>query len=362
MICSTFDAYLSHLHFRQAVPPAKTPTYDQDFIDFMHEVLSQCEQDDTETFLYLFSFIYRIYSKRVLNNIKLIRLLLHTINQFELEQFMLDILKHRLQLFNAHKLYSIVDQTLLFAQTEQEDFWKLLGAHDFVQNDYEQLFTNIIEHLLNQSKSVVGEQRLAKSANYNTHRNTIAVANVFDILKTKTPTYGLVCCLFAHEITANFSEKLCLLWQEQHHDIFWRHLERILQKWIQRENDPTKQKIDYKIGTIKMASDNGLKFILQHLHILLQHASSRAIGSKIDLDESQDRLTIDDSPMVIPLSTSTIKSLIGYVHKQEQLYTDNKTFVDRFENGNSVLPPPAPSPTAATTAPSVKRRKVDNKS
>lgn len=340
---------LNILIFRPAIPPAKTPTYDQDFIDFLHEILTHCEQDDTETFLYLFSYIYRLYSKRFLNNIKLLRLLLHTINHFELEQFMCDILRHRLQLFNSHKLYSIVDQTLLFSQNEQEDFWKLLGTHDFVQNDYEQLFTNIIEHLLNQTKSVIGEQRLAKSNNYTKHTNTIALANVFDILKTKIPTYGLVCCLLAHELTKNFSEKLCLLWHEQHHDIFWRHLERILQKWIQRENDQTKQKIDYKIGTIKMANDNGLKFILQHLQILL---------------ENQDNL------LNIPLSKSTIKSLIDCIHKDEQLYKENKNFVDRFENGNSVLSPSlqttttaaVPTTTATTTTSSVKRRKLDNKS
>ncbi|UJR27292.1 hypothetical protein I4U23_008587 [Adineta vaga] len=358
---------LSSSHRKLAIPPAKVPTYDQDFIDFLHEILTHCEQDDTETFLYLFSYIYRLYSKKVFNNIKLIRLLLHTINQFELEQFMLDILKHRLQLFNSHKLYSIVDQTLLFSQIEQEDFWKLLGAHDFVQNEYEQLFTNIIEHLLNQTKSVIGEQRLAKSIHYKTYRNTIALANVFDILKTKVPTYGLVCCLFAHELTKNFSEQLCLLWHEQHHDIFWRHLERILQKWIQRENDPTKQKVDYKIGTIKMANENGLKYILQHLQVLLENHSNHNQESKSDQDELQDCLTIDDSPLNIPLSKSTIKSLIVCIHKHEQLYTNNKTFVDRFENGNSVSLPPAPvsstsaTTTTTTTTAAVKRRKLDNK-
>lgn len=270
---------------------------------------------------------------------------------------MCDILKHRLQLFNSHKLYSIVDQTLLFTKTEQEDFWKLLGTHDFVQNDYEQLFTNIIEHLLNQSKSVIGEQRLTKSTNYKENRNRIALENVYDILKTKIPTYGLVCCLLAHELTKDFSEKLCLLWHEQHHDIFWRHLERILQKWIQRENDQTKQKIDYKIGTIKMANDNGLKFILQHLQILL-------------LNNKQD-----DQLLIIPLSKSTIKSLIEFLHKDEQLYQENQTFIDRFQNGNSVLPPSLQptttnttatvskaTTTATTTGTSVKRRKLDNKS
>jgi hypothetical protein len=265
---------------------------------------------------------------------------------------MCDILKNHLQLFNSHKLYSIVDQTLLFSQSEQEDFWKLLSTHDFVQNDYEQLFTNIIEHLLNQSKSVIGEQRLTKSTNYTTYRNTIALANVYDILKTKIPTYGLVCCLFAHELTKNFSEKLCLLWHEQHHDIFWRHLERILQKWIQRENDQTKQKIDYKIGTIKMANENGLKFILQHLQILLENKS-----------------IIEDNLMKIPLTKSTIKSLIDCIRKDEQLYRENKIFVDRFEHGNSVLPPALPTTTTAvttsttaTTTASIKRRKLDNKS
>jgi len=331
--------------FRPAIPPAKTPTYDQDFIDFIHEVLTHCEQDDTETFLYLFSYIYRLYSKKFLNNIKLIRLLLHTINHTELEQFMCDILKHQLQLFNSHKLYSIVDQTLLFSQNEQEDFWKLLGTHDFVQNDYEQLFTNIIEHLLNQTKSVIGEQRLTKSINYKTYRNTIALDNVYDILKTKIPTYGLVCCLFAHELTKNFSEKLCLLWHEQHHEIFWRHLERILQKWIQRENDQTKQKIDYKIGTIKMANENGLKFILQHLQILLNNQNNNLMN--------------------IPLSKSTIKSLIDCIHKNEQLYQENKIFIDRFQNGNSILSPTLPTPTTIavpTTTNSIKRRKLDNKS
>ena len=346
------------------------PTYDQDFIDFTHEILVHCEQDDTETFLYLFSYIYRLYSKKFLNNIKLIRLLLHTINHYEIEQFMCDILKHHLQLFNSHKLYSIVDQTLLFSQNEQEDFWRLLGAHDFVQNDYEQLFTNIIEHLLNQTKSVIGEQRLAKSINYTTYRNTIALANVYDILKTKLPTYGLVCCLFAHELTKDFSEKLCLLWHEQHHDIFWRHLERILQKWIQRENDQTKQKIDYKIGTIKMANENGLKFILQHLQILLENNQTDIDDNKIDQDDLHDRLTIDESLINIPLSKSTIKSLIDCIHKDQQFNMENKIFIDRLENGNSVLPPPLPTTTttAATTATavattsSVKRRKLDNKS
>jgi hypothetical protein len=268
---------------------------------------------------------------------------------------MCDILKHRLQLFNSHKLYSIIDQTLLFSQNEQEDFWKLLGTHDFVQNDYEQLFTNIIEHLLNQTKSVIGEQRLAKSINYTTYRNTIALSNVYDILKTKIPTYGLVCCLLAHELTKNFSEKLCLLWHEQHHDIFWRHLERILQKWIQRENDQTKQKIDYKIGTIKMANENGLKYILQHLQILLEYQNN----------------TINENLINIPLSKSTIKSLIDCIHKDVQLYKEKKIFVDRFENANSVLPPSLPTTTTtaaptttttATTTPSIKRRKLDNKS
>ncbi|CAF1334453.1 unnamed protein product [Adineta steineri] len=356
---------LSTDHRKTAMPPAKIPTYDQDFIDFILEILTHCEQDDTETFLYLFSYMYRLYSKKFLNNFKLIRLLLHTINQFELEQFMLDILKHRLQLFNSHKLYSIVDQTLLFSQIEQEDFWKLLGAHDFVQNDYEQLFTNIIEHLLNQSKSVIGEQRLAKSIHYTTYRNTIALANVYDILKTKIPTYGLICCLFAHELTKHFSEKLCLLWHEKHHDIFWRYLERILQKWIQRENDQTKQKIDYKIGTIKMANENGLKFILQHLQTLLENNSIHIQENKIDQDDLHDQLTIDENLMNIPLSVSTIKSLIDCIHKNEQLYMENKTFIDRLENGNSVVPPPLPTAPAAaatttTTSASIKRRKLDN--
>jgi hypothetical protein len=347
------------------------PTYDQDFIDFIHEILTHCEQDDTETFLYIFSYIYRLYSKKFLNNIKLIRLLLHTITQSELDQFTLDILKHRLQLFNSHKLYSIVDQTLLFSETEQIYFWNLLGAHDFVQNDYEQLFTNIIEHLLNQTKSVIGEQRLAKSLNYTTHRNTIALANVYDILKTKIPTYGLVCCLFAHELTEYFSEKLCLLWDEQHHDVFWRHLERILQKWIQRENDQTKQKIDYKIGTIKMAHENGLKYILQHLQILLENNSNNNHENKIDQDDLHDHLTIDENVMNITLSKSTIKSLVDCIHKNEQFYMENKSFVDRLENGHSVLPPPLTTIASATTTPttttmsattSIKRRKLDNKS
>ncbi|CAF1239484.1 unnamed protein product [Rotaria sordida] len=351
-------------HRKPSIPPAKMPTYDQDFIDFIHEILTYCEQDDTETFLYLFSYIYRLYSKKFFNNIKLIRLLLHTINHNELEQFMCDILKHQLQLFNSHKLYSIVDQTLLFSQNEQEDFWKLLGAHDFVQNDYEQLFTNIIEHLLNHTKSVIGEQRLAKSINYTTYRNTIALTNVYDILKTKIPTYGIVCCLFAHELTKNFSEKLCLLWHEQHHDTFWRHLERILQKWIQRENDQTKQKIDYKIGTIKMANENGLKYILQHLEILLENKNIDINENKIDQDDLHDRLTIDESLLNIPLSKTTIKLLIDCIHKHERIYLENKNFVDRFENGNSVLPPPLPTTTATTTTSttSVKRRKLDNKS
>lgn len=343
---------LSSNHRKVAIPPAKTPTYEQDFVDFIHEVLTQCEQDDTETFFYLFSSIFRLYPKKFLNNIKLIRLLLHSINQSELELFMCDILKHHLQLFNSHKLYSIVDQTLLFSQTEQEDFWKLLGTHDFVQNDYEQLFTNIIEHLLNPAKSVVGEQRLAKSSNYTTYRNTIALTNVYDILKTKIPTYGLVCCLFAHDLTKNFSESLCLLWHEQHHDVFWRHLERILQKWIQRENDPTKQKIDYKIGTIKMANENGLKYIVQHLQILLENQST--------------------SVMQIPLAKSTIKSLNEWIHKDEQLCKEKKEFVDRFEHGKSAPPSSAAPPTSSTTtttpvtttttAGSVKRRKLDHKS
>lgn len=358
------ESIFCNYYLRPPVPPAKVPTYEQDFADFIHEVLSYCEQDDTETFLYLFSYIYRVYSKKFYNNFKLIRLLLQTINHTELEQFMCDILKHQLQLFNSHKLYSIVDQTLLFSQNEQEDFWKLLGAHDFVQNDYEQLFTNIIEHLLNQTKSVIGEQRLAKSVNYTTYRNTIALANVYDILKTKTPTYGIVCCLFAHELTKNFSEKLCLLWHEQHHDIFWRHLERILQKWIQRENDQTKQKIDYKIGTIKMASENGLKYILQHLQILLEYKNANSNENKIDQDDMNDSLTIDDSLLNIPLSKTTIKLLIECIHKNEQIYMENKTFVDRFENGNSVVPQtlPTPTTTASTTHASIKRRKLDNKS
>ncbi|CAF1567694.1 unnamed protein product [Rotaria magnacalcarata] len=363
---------LSSSHRKPPIPPAKIPTYDQDFIDFIHEILSSCEQDDTETFLYLFSFVYRLYSKKFLNNIKLIRLLLHTINHSELEQFMCDILKHQLQLFNSHKLYSIVDQTLLFPPNEQEDFWKLLGAHDFVQNDYEQLFTNIIEHLLNQTKSVIGEQRLAKSMHYTTYRNTIALNNVYDILKTKVPTYGIVCCLFAHELTSNFSEKLCLLWHEQHHDTFWRHLERILQKWIQRENDHTEKKIDYKIGTIKMANENGLKYILQHLEILLQNKNTDATNhNKMDQDELNDCLTIDEAVLNIPLSKATIKALIDCIHKHDQIYSENKTFTDRFENGNSILPPPLPttaatvttSATTTTTASSsVKRRKLDTKS
>ncbi len=356
---------------RLAIPPAKMPTYDQDFIDFIHEILTHCEQDDTETFLYIFSYIYRLYSKKFLNNIKLIRLLLHTINKSELDQFTLDILTHRLELFNSHKLYSIVDQTLLFSETEQIYFWNLLGAHDFVQNDYEQLFTNIIEHLLNQTKSVIGEQRLAKSINYTTYRNKIALANVYDILKTKIPTYGLVCCLFAHELTKDFSEQLCLLWNEQHHDVFWRHLERILQKWIQRENDQTKQKIDYKIGTIKMAHENGLKYILQHLQILLENNSNNNHENKIDQDDLHDHLTIDENVMNITLSKSTIKSLVDCIHKNEQFYMENKTFVDRLENGHSVLPPPLTTIASATTTPttttmsattSIKRRKLDNKS
>ena len=339
------------------------PTYDQDFIEFIHEILTCCEQDDTETFLYLFSFIYRLYPKKLLNSVKLIRLLIHTINQSELEQFMCDILKHHLQLFNSHKLSSVVDQTLLYSQNEQEDFWKLLGAHDFVQNDYEQLFTNIIEHLLNQSKSVIGEQRLAKSVNYTIHGNTIALANVYDILKTKIPTYGIVCCLFAHKLTQYFSEKLSLLWHKQYHDIFWRHLERILQKWIQRENDQTKQKIDYKIGTIKMAKENGLKHILSHLQILIDNKNHDNETIQVDL---HDRLNMDDNLMTIPLSKTTIKSLVECIHKNEQIYIENKAFIDRFENGKSMLPPPLPTATIAKTTPttttSVKRRKLDHKS
>ena len=352
-----------------AIPPAKTPTYEQDFVDFLHEILSLSEQDDTETFLYLFSYLYRLYPKKLLNIIKLIRLLLQTINRTELEQFMCDILKHRLQFFHAHKLYSIVDQTLLFSQQEQEYFWQLLATHDFVQNDYEQLFTNIIEHLLNQSKSVIGEQRLAKSTNYTSHGNTIALANVYDILRTKLPTYGLVCCLFAHELTKDFSEKLCLLWHDQHHDLFWRHLERILQKWLQRENDATKQKIDYKIGTIKMASEHGLKYILQHLQVLLEYRSDDVQEIKIDSDDLQNELTIDDRPMNIPLSQSTIKSLMDCVHRDEPLFQQKKSFLDRFENGHAMIPSaPVPSAgphttsTAVTTTTSVKRRKSENKS
>ena len=341
------------------------PTYDQDFVDFLHEILSLSEQDDTETFLYLFSYVYRLYPKKLLNIIKLIRLLLHTINQTELEQFMCDILKHRLQFFHAHKLYSIVDQTLLFSQQEQEYFWQLLATHDFVQNDYEQLFTNVIEHLLNQSKSVIGEQRLTKSGNYKIHGNTIALANVYDILRTKLPTYGLVCCLFAHELTKDFSEKLCLLWNDQHHDIFWRHLERILQKWLQRENDTTKQKIDYKIGTIKMASDNGLTYILQHLQMLIEYQSNDIQEIRIDLDDSQNQLTIDDSQLNIPLSQSTIKSLVDCVHRDEQLYQQKKSFLDRFENGNPTVASaagPHTTTTSVTTTTSTKRRKSENKS
>lgn len=365
---------LSTSHRKVAIPPAKMPTFDQDFVDFLHEVLSLCEQDDTETFLYLFSYAYRLYPKRLLNMIKFVRLLLQTINQTELEQFMCEILKHRLQLFHAQKLYWIVDQTLLFSQHEQEYFWQLLATHDFVQNDYEQLFTNIIEHLLNQSKSVIGEQRLAKSNHFNTYKNTIALANVYDILRTKSPTYGLVCCLFAHEITKDFSEKLCLLWHEQHHDLFWRHLERILQKWIQREIDPTKTKVDYKIGAIKMAHEHGLKYILQHLQILLEHppkTNSKTNDENLDQDDLNDQLTIDDTPMIIPLSKSTIKSLVDFIHQDEQLYQQTKTFVDRFENGTSLVPAGSSTHGSATTSmstatshsqPSHKRRKVDNKS
>jgi hypothetical protein len=350
------------------------PTYDQDFLDFLHEILTQSEQDDTETFLYLFSYLYRLYSKKLLNIIKLIRLLLHTINKTELEQFMCDILKHRLQLFHAHKLYSIVDQTLLFSQQEQEYFWQLLATHDFVQNDYEQLFTNIIEHLLNQTKSVIGEQRLAKSVNYTTYGNRIALDNVYDILRTKQPTYGLVCCLLAHEITNEFSEKLCRLWHEQHHDLFWRHLERILQKWLQREKDPTKAKVDYKIGTIKMANEHGLRFILQHLQILLEHRIANARTDKNEQNDAQNQLTIDDSQMTVPLSKATIKSLIECLHNDEQLYVEQKTFIDRLEHGHAIqtsvslhvlpLTPAGTQPTTTTvmSSTSLKRRKLDHKS
>ena len=107
------------------------------------------------------------------------------------------------------------------------DYWWDTSAHDFVKNDYEQLSTNIIEHLLYQTKSVIGEQYSTKLINYTKYPNTITLTNVYDILKIKLPTYGLVRCLFALELTKMFSEKLRLLWPEQHHEIFWRHLERI---------------------------------------------------------------------------------------------------------------------------------------
>ncbi|CAF5225264.1 unnamed protein product, partial [Rotaria magnacalcarata] len=63
--------------------------------------------------------------------------------------------------------------------------------------------------------------------------------------------------------------------------------------------------------------------------------------------------------------------LIDCIHKHDQIYSENKTFTDRFENGNSILPPPLPttaatvatSATTTTTASSsVKRRKLDTKS
>lgn len=329
----------SHL-FRLPVPPAKMPTYDQDFSDFIHEILNQCELDDTESFLYLFSYVYRLYSKRLYNSNKLIRLLLHAVNQTELESFICDILKDRLQLFHGQKLASLIDQTLLYSQHEQEYFWQLLAAHHFVQNDYEQLFTNIIEHLLNQTKSAIGEQRLSESANFQKFSNTIGLANVLEILKTKQPTYGLVCCLFAHDLTSKFSAKLCQIWNEQHHDLFWRHSERILQKWLQRENDTSLQKVDYKIGTMKIAKESGLKYIFQHLQVLLESKSA----------------TDGESSMRIPLSKATIKSLVDFIHKDEQLYSDNNTFVDRFEHGISVN---ISSHNVSPTTNSAKRRKLD---
>ncbi|CAF5133397.1 unnamed protein product, partial [Rotaria socialis] len=71
---------------------------------------------------------------------------------------------------------------------------------------------------------------------------------------------------------------------------------------------------------------------------------------------------------------ATVKALIGCIHKHDQIYSENKTFIDRFENGNSILPPPLPAAaaavatsvttttTASSSSSSVKRRKLDTKS
>ncbi|CAF4183039.1 unnamed protein product, partial [Rotaria magnacalcarata] len=90
-----------------------------------------------------------------------------------------------------------------------------------------------------------------------------------------------------------------------------------------------------------MANENGLKYILQHLEILLQNKNTDATNhNKMDQDELNDCLTIDEAVLNIPLSKATIKALIDCIHKHDQIYSENKTFTDRFENGNSILPPP----------------------
>ncbi|CAF0885674.1 unnamed protein product, partial [Didymodactylos carnosus] len=339
------------------------------FVDFLYETLVLCEQDDTETFLFIFSYVFRLYSKKLYNNIKLIRLFIQTINESEHKNFLYQILTRRLQLFHASKLYMLIDQTLLFTSQEQQYFWDLLSAHDFIQNDYEQLFTNIIEHLQKFSVlSITTNQRYEKSPNFIKHRNTIALNNVLDILKNKEPTYGLVCSLLAHELTQEFSFKLWTIWNKQHKQKLWIHLDRIITKWLQREHDSTTQqqhtkKIDYKIGLMKMAAENGLTYILEHLTILLEQLQQetnnqiQSTASDADNDDDMDCLTIDDTTtqnklsgdLIIPMSKTTGKNLVMCIKKHEEIVEKNKEFVDKLEQAKfapTVIQPPPPSITS----------------
>lgn len=90
-----------------------------------------CQDDSTSLLCYLIPDIYKAFQNIALSNAQLMYLVVSTIDFYQLQELLCEIMQGQLKMVKRESFSSLVNSSLEWESLEQNFFWQMVDAHDF---------------------------------------------------------------------------------------------------------------------------------------------------------------------------------------------------------------------------------------